>query len=299
MRSCWKRRPFRCGYTSATTHFLAVNQAAVETYGYSAAEFLSMTMFDIRPEAEQRTCASCWTILDEKRPLAPPAQGWLDVFGRYRVAADPVRGRAARFVVALDKTAQDKAEKETQAYLFTLQRAADAAQAITWHQTLEGTMQEIAEQARGVIGTHQAVVSLSMDGNPLQMTHALSLSEKYEPYRSLIKPADGSDIQAVVGESNRLMRMTQAELEAHPRWPGFGGHAGKHPPMRGWLAVPLIGKNGKNIGLLQLSDKYEGEFTKQDEYVALELSHLASAGLENSRLLEISQLQCRPGAKSG
>ena len=95
----------------------------------------------------------------------------------------------------------------------------------------------------------------------------------------------------LVCENNRSMRMTQAELEAHPRWRGFGSYADKHPPMRGWLAVPLIGRNGKNIGLLQLSDKYEGEFTQQDEYVALELAHLASAAMENSRLLEeISQL---------
>ncbi|CAM3611368.1 PAS domain S-box protein [Polaromonas hydrogenivorans] len=279
-------------YDSATTRFLAVNQAAVQAYGYSAAEFLSMTIFDIRPEAEHAYLRQWLDNPLRKKALWHDLRRDASLFS-VETVSQPIQyaGRAARLVVAMDKTAQDKAEKETQDYLFTLQRAADAAQAITWHQTLEGTMQEIADQARGVIGTHQAVVSLSVDGNPLQMTHALSLSEKYEPYRSLIKPADGSDIQAVVGESNRLMRMTQAELEAHPRWPGFGGHAGKHPPMRGWLAVPLIGKNGKNIGLLQLSDKYEGEFTKQDEYVALELSHLASAGLENSRLLEeISQL---------
>ena len=55
--------------------------------------------------------------------------------------------------------------------------------------------------------------------------------------------------------------------------------------------MPLTGRNGANVGVLHLSDKYEGEFTQQDEYVALEMAHLASAALENSRLLqEIGQL---------
>jgi PAS domain S-box-containing protein len=56
--------------------------------------------------------------------------------------------------------------------------------------------------------------------------------------------------------------------------------------MRGWLAVPLTGRDGQNMGLLQLSDKYEGEFTLRDEYVAAELAQLASIAMENAGLFE-------------
>lgn len=63
-------------------------------------------------------------------------------------------------MVALDMSAQAKAEETVRNHLFMLQRAADAAQAITWHQALEGTMQEVVLQVRGVIGTHQAAVML-------------------------------------------------------------------------------------------------------------------------------------------
>ena len=62
------------------------------------------------------------------------------------------------------------------------------------------------------------------------------------------------------------MSLTQAELEQHPGWKHFGVEAGKHPPMRGWLAVPLVGEDGRNYALLQLSDKYdEADFTQEDE----------------------------------
>ncbi|MFC5521720.1 PAS domain S-box protein [Polaromonas jejuensis] len=278
----------------ATWQFLTVNNAAVESYGYSTSEFLSMTLFDIRPEEDNDRL---------REQLGEDATAKRERVSRHRrkdgaifpvaIVSRPVQyaGRAARFVVVMDVTAQVKAEKDVQDYLFTLQRAADATQAITWHQTLEGTMQEVAEQARGVIGTHQSMVSFTVGSDWTQAINALSISEKYANDRGRIALPDGSGIDALVCENNRSMRLTQAELEAHPRWQGFGRDAGKRPPMRGWLAIPLMGRTGKNIGLLQLSDKYEGEFTQQDEYVAMELAQLASIAIENAQLLEeISQL---------
>ena len=119
-------------------------------------------------------------------------------------------------------------------------------------------MQEVAEQARAIIGAHQAVISLTQGRDWAQAITALSLSDKYAAYRHLVEPPDGSGIYAVVCETNRPLRLTQAELEAHPRWRGFGAYADQHPPMRGWLAVPLTGRDGSNIGVLQLSDKDGG-----------------------------------------
>lgn len=277
----------------ATTRFLNVNKAAIDNYGYSATEFLSMTLFDIRPESEHsRLVRQLEDDSVERRGQWQHRRKDGSLFS-VSVMSRPIRysGKPARFVVALDITAQLKAESDVQEHLFTLQRAADAAQAITWHQTLDGTMHEVAEQARGVVGAHQAIVSLTVNSDWAQAVNALSLSDKYAKYRGLIEPPDGTGIYTLVCQSNRSMRMTQAELEAHPRWRGFGSYADKHPVMRGWLAVPLTGRDGKNIGLLQLSDKYEGEFTQEDEYVALELAQLASIAIENARLLEeVSEL---------
>ncbi len=275
-------------FASDSNQFLAVNQAMIQGYGYSAEEFLAMTLFDIHEPAQHNLVRQ--KLADE----APRRQAiWRyrrkdgSVFPAKAVAQSiQYAGRAARFVVALDISAQVRAENEVAEHLFTLQRAADAAQAITWHQTLQGTLQEVAEQARGVIGAHQAIVSITQGNDWAHALNALSLSDKYTQYRELRQHMDGSGIYALVCETNHSMRLTQAELEAHPRWRGFGSHAATHPPMRGWLAVPLIGRDGKNIGVLQLSDKYEGEFTQPDEYVALELAQLASGAIENARLIE-------------
>ncbi len=276
-------------YDLASARLLNVNQAALRHYGYSVQEFLGMTLSDLRPEGEHaRLCQELVEGSPEGR------EPWLhrrksgEVFP-VNVFSQPIQyaGQAARFVVALDVSAQVKAEEEVQNYLFTLQRAADAAQAITWHQTLEGAVQEIADQARGVIGTHQAAVTLSLPSKQRgQATQVLSLSEKYAAGRNFKEMIDGSGMDALVCQNNRALRLTQSELQAHLDWQGT-----QSCPLRGWLGIPLTGRNGENIGLLQLSDKYQGEFSQQDEYVAIELAHLASTAIENARLLdEVSEL---------
>jgi PAS domain S-box-containing protein len=129
------------------------------------------------------------------------------------------------------------------------------------------------------------VASVGISGSEHQI-HAVSLSDKYAKWRDYATPADNSGIYALVAETNRPMRLTQAELEAHPRWRGFGPHAKDHPPMRGWLAVPLIDSAGRNMGLLQLSDKLRGEFTEDDELVAVQFAQMASIAVERARLIE-------------
>jgi PAS domain S-box-containing protein len=275
-------------FDSVTFKFLTVNAAAVKSYGYSAEEFLALTLPDLLSEAQQAHFRQVSCLTDPTKSLVVQHRRKDGSLFPVSLVSTPIQyqGAAARFVVALDVSAQTKAEKDVQDYLFTLQRAADATQAITWHHTLQGTMQEVADQARGVIGTHQAVVSFTHGSNSAQAISALSLSDKYAKCRGLTGSMDGAGITALVCENNRPMRLTQAELEAHPRWRGFGSYADEHPALRGWLAIPLTGRDGKNIGLLQLSDKYDGEFTQQDEYVAMELAQLASIAIENSQLLE-------------
>ena len=280
-------------FDEKTLQFLTVNVAAIEYYGFSREEFLAMTVLDIRHERERPWARAHLSKL-------PSGEAFLAMHRKKNGQEFPVQvvarsisfeGKAGQFVVALDISARVKAEKDVQDQMFTLQRAADAAQAITSHQTLKAALQEVADQARGVIGAHQALVMLTEAGAAVPSIYGLSLSEKYANYRTLSDPVDGSGIYALVSETNRPIRLTQAELVAHPRWKGFGTYADKHPAMRGWLAVPLMGRDGKSMGVLQLSDKFEGEFTLQDEYVVTELAQLAATALENARLFdEINRL---------
>jgi len=274
--------------------FLAVNEACIRRYGYSREEFMGMTIFDIRSDLETQRLKmeiASGVRVDVNRRLHRHKDGReLHVETVSRLVQ--YEGRPARFVVALDTTAQVKAENDVQAYLFTLQRAADATQAITRHQTLEATMHETVDQARAVVGAHQAVVSLKGLGELSGAINAVSHSDKYANSRDFVRLSHGCGLSSRVCDSNSPMRLTQEALEALPLWRETGEpvrQASGSPPMRGWLAVPLTGRDGKNIGLLQMTDKYEGEFTLQDQYVSIELAQLASIAIENAKLFETVQ----------
>ncbi|MGH2403360.1 MAG: GAF domain-containing protein [bacterium] len=141
----------------------------------------------------------------------------------------------------------------------------------------------ITQRARELVGAHQATTSIVVAEDWAKSIHAVSLSDKYAAWKTYDERPDGSGIYRLVSALNRPMRLTQAELEAHPAWRGFGVAAKRHPPMRGWLAVPLTGRGGRNVGIIQLSDKYEGEFNGADEAILVEFGRLASRALDNIR----------------
>jgi two-component system, cell cycle sensor histidine kinase and response regulator CckA len=171
-------------------------------------------------------------------------------------------------------------------YAEQLKRLAETIVSINFFLSVDETLKNITEQARQIIGAHQSVTSLSVDQNLSQAINTISFSEKYAVWRDYDIPPDGSGIYTLICQSNRPMRLTQAELEAHPAWHNFGNQVDKHLPMRGWLAAPLVNRDGCNIGLLQLSDKYEGEFTEYDETILVQLAQVASVAIENARLYE-------------
>jgi len=144
-------------------------------------------------------------------------------------------------------------------------------------EAFEEALQVLADQARRLLGAHQAAVSYIPQGDFTAAVHAVSLSEKYAPYRTYDVMPTGAGIWSLVVDEKVSFCLTHEELLAHPRWRGFSGlrdaRGLEHPPMRGWLAVPVLGRSGHFTGLLQFSDKSAGEFTAEDLNT---LTHLAT-----------------------
>jgi len=202
------------------------------------------------------------------------------------------RGDGAPAVIEgtiINITQRQQAEAERARHAAQLQGLAEASLVINSALSLDEVLKVVTEKAREIIGAHQSVTSTTVGENWAQAINAISLSDKYAAYRAFDAQLDGSGIYSLVCETNRPMRMTQAELEAHSRRRGFGEYAGQHPPMRGWLAAPLIGRDGRNLGLIHLSDKYDGEFAQDDEAILVQLAQMASVAVENARLYQAEQ----------
>jgi len=138
-----------------------------------------------------------------------------------------------------------------------------------------------AELARVVTHAHQGAATRLYQGDWSQASKYFSLSRKYADFGDYDSPATGFGIHAYIPKVNRPMRLTQEQLEAHPEWRNFGTERGKHPPMRGWVVVPLIGSDGQNYGFIQASDRVEGDFSAQDEANLIRLGELASTALDS------------------
>jgi PAS domain S-box-containing protein len=159
-----------------------------------------------------------------------------------------------------------------------------AARAIGADLSEDELLQRVSDIAREVIPAHQAVISLTVGEDAAQSISAISLSDKYAAWRDYDARPDGSGIYSLVVRHGTPMRLTQSELEAHPAYKAFGRAAADHPPLRGWLAAPLISEEHGPIGLIQLSDRYEGDFTPEDEELVVHLAQLAVLAIERSRV---------------
>src|SRR5258708_4883556 len=158
----------------------------------------------------------------------------------------------------------------------TARLAQVAAASLTIHSALsvDSVLRVITEAARRIIDTHQSVSGMTVNEQWAQAINAISLSDKYAQWRTYDAKPDGSGIYAVVCGTNEPMRLTQAELEAHPAWRLFGKEVANHPPLRGWLAAPFVARDGRNFGLIQVSDKVDGsDFTADDEDILMQLPY--------------------------
>ncbi len=158
--------------------------------------------------------------------------------------------------------------------------AADAHTATTFEEALH----QHAAYARLMIGAHQSALSYVPDGDFHAAIHTHSFSKKYERYNSYDVMPTGEGIWGVVVEQKIPMRMTEKELLSHPRWRNFGGMTDarglEHPPMPGWLVVPILRRSGEFLGVLQLSDKFEGDFNEEDEALLVRLGQVIAPTFE-------------------
>ncbi|NKE73397.1 PAS domain S-box protein [Candidatus Manganitrophus noduliformans] len=269
------------------------NRFAEKLYGWSTGEVLGRNIMEIT--LSDLSLDQAGEIMN----LLARGEGWSGEFLVRRrdgasfmamVIDTPIRDDQGKLIgiigVSFDVSERKRAEIERDHHAAQLQGLADASLAMNSAISLDETLKIVTDKTREIIGAHMSVTGMTINGKWEQAISAVSFSDKYEAFRHYDERPDGSGIYAMVCQANRPLRMTQAELEAHPRWRGYGKHAGAHPPLRGWLAAPLVGRDGKNIGLIQLSDKYEGEFTQQDEAILVQMAQLASNAIENARLYE-------------
>ena len=158
--------------------------------------------------------------------------------------------------------------------------ASDVNDSETFHEALHG----LALVSRLRIGAHQAAISYVPDGDFKAAIHTHSFSEKYARYNAYDVMPTGEGVWGLVVKKRAPIRMNWDDLYSHPEFKEFSGlktgHGLEHPPLPGWLAVPVLRRDGGLIGVVQLSDKFDGEFTQADEDQLVQLAKFYTATFE-------------------
>ena len=166
----------------------------------------------------------------------------------------------------------------------------DAGIAVTSELSLAAVLQKIVEAAAQLTDARYAALGV-IDPAGRGLEQFLTTGIDPETRERIGGLPHGRGILGLVIEDAKTLRLH--DLTAHPRSVGFPPH---HPPMKGFLGVPIV-LRGVAYGNLYLTEKKGGEdFTSVDEELTTLLAAQAAVAIENARLYEsatrwLSQLE--------
>ncbi|HMC32001.1 MAG TPA: ATP-binding protein [Candidatus Angelobacter sp.] len=173
------------------------------------------------------------------------------------------------------------AEQQRTAVLRSL---AEASVKINSVLALDSLLQVITDQARNIIGARQALATLLPKG---ELNHSITCVSVTEGQSALEFAKESSEMFMLACNLNKPVR-----LNAGSRTNSWGPvRRATDAARHGWLAAPLLTRDGRNLGLIQLTQKLNGEFSPDDEAILVQLTHMASVAIDNVRLYREAQEQ--------
>jgi signal transduction histidine kinase len=151
---------------------------------------------------------------------------------------------------------------------------------------LESTLGRIVQAAVGLVDATYG--ALGVIGEDKRLAEFIPVGLSSEEIERIHHGPEGRGLLGLLIEDPRPVRL--ADITAHPASSGFPDG---HPPMHGFLGVPVRIRD-EVFGNLYLTGKRGGgEFTEDDEAVLVALGAAAAVAVENARLYEAARRQQR------
>jgi signal transduction histidine kinase len=142
---------------------------------------------------------------------------------------------------------------------------------------LDVVLDRVLETARELTGARYAALGI-LDEDRHELAQFLTRGVDERTHRAIGELPRGRGILGLLIEQPHPVRI--ADLADHPRSHGFPDH---HPPMRGFLGVPIVIR-GEAWGNLYLTEKSGGAFEQDDEDALVVLADWAAIAIDNARL---------------
>jgi serine phosphatase RsbU (regulator of sigma subunit)/anti-sigma regulatory factor (Ser/Thr protein kinase) len=172
-----------------------------------------------------------------------------------------------------------EASRLDQQHTAQLRSLADAALAITAARTLDELAEIVTGDALEIVGAARAAASLRSADEPNLVRNTIAQLD------GPIQRAERRGMPPLhewACEGGEVVRLNGRELDEHPFWSRVDPPDG----TASWLAMPLVDRSGRNVGLFHLSDKRDGAFSRNDEAILVQLAQLFSVAIENLRLYQ-------------
>ena len=151
---------------------------------------------------------------------------------------------------------------------------------------LESTLRRIVETAVGLVDASYGALGVVGEGKRLAEFIPVGLSQ--DEIERVHHWPEGRGLLGLLIDDPRPLRL--ADIADHPASSGFPDG---HPPMHGFLGVPVRVRD-EVFGNLYLTNKRGGgEFTDDDEAVLVALGAAAGVAVDNARLYEAARRQQR------
>ena len=98
---------------------------------------------------------------------------------------------------------------------------------------LDVLLRRACRLARALTGAEQAALKLWVGEDATRARKYFSLSAKYADWRDYRVNPGGYGLHGIEIPPGEVVRLTQAEVEAHPAWRGFGSQSQLHPRRGG------------------------------------------------------------------
>ena len=156
----------------------------------------------------------------------------------------------------------------------------EAGIALSSELSLDAVLQRIVEASAELTRARYAALGV-VDRQRRGLERFLTVGIDEATHKAIGDLPKGRGILGVLIEDARPLRLH--EIGDHPRSVGFPPN---HPPMKGFLGVPIM-LRGYAYGNLYLTEKLSGEdFTAEDEELVQLLAAQAAVAIENARLYE-------------
>ena len=163
-----------------------------------------------------------------------------------------------------------------------IRRLLDVGRALMTELDLAAVLDRVLQTARDVTGARYAALGI-LNEQRSELEQFLTSGVDEETHRAIGDLPRGRGVLGALIENPRPLRL--ADVGEHPS--SYGFPAG-HPPMHGFLGVPILIR-GEAWGNLYLTEKQDSPFSERDEEAAVILADWAAIAIDNARTYETSE----------